>query len=299
MNKFLKDGVLSLVGLTDWLHSSGDLAELPATYYWSHAVVQQHDGDVSSNAMCLWWYDRGASPGYIHWRKLYEKGVQGQQNANDDTPILLHPQQVLPFGGARRSGQWLRPLRFAMSRHVACGLAIGARGPHQQGFYKPCKTAYCKTDTSSHHWKRSRDLFLQSLQYIFCHCFQKKVFPLNNYSKTVGNHLTSHIMSLSHYHMNTQPLLAFPHAKELSMAMIKTLYSRHYDIRTLFVSPADQGHAGIARDRVYVILALKGRVEEGLCIHQEKGADSAIWLLDFWLQWASKGGPSNSDHTWT
>ena len=86
-------------------------------------------------------------------------------------PMMTHQhcythKQVLPFGGARRSGQWLRPLRFAMSRHVACGLAIGARGPHQQGFYKPCKTAYCKTDTSSHHWKRSRDLFLQSLHIL-------------------------------------------------------------------------------------------------------------------------------------
>ena len=46
------------------------------------------------------------------------------------------------------------------------------------------------------------------------------------------------------------------------MAMIKALYARHYNIKALFVSPADQGHAGIARDRVYLILALKGRVEE-------------------------------------
>eukprot|EP00435_Cladocopium_sp_Y103_P042015 s1084_g11.t1 len=52
------------------------------------------------------------------------------------------------------------------------------------------------------------------------------------------------------------------HGKELSMGMIKRLYSRHYMMKVLRVSPADQGHAGIARDRIYVVLALKGRVEE-------------------------------------
>ena len=41
------------------------------------------------------------------------------------------------------------------------------------------------------------------------------------------------------------------------MAMIKRLYGRHYNIEQLFVSPADQGHAGIARERTYLILTLK------------------------------------------
>lgn len=154
------------------------------------------------------------------------------------------------------------------------GLRLGPEGPTSKVFISHAKL---------HIARQTPLLIIENVPetcfcnlYIFCHCFQKKVFPLNNYSKTVGNHLTSHIMSLSHYHMNTQPLLAFPHAKELSMAMIKTLYSRHYDIRTLFVSPADQGHAGIARDRVYVILALKGRVEEAFNVENMYAKVSAF-----------------------
>lgn len=46
------------------------------------------------------------------------------------------------------------------------------------------------------------------------------------------------------------------------MEMIKTLYAKHYDIEQLFVSPTDQGHAGIARDRLYLILALRGKVKQ-------------------------------------
>lgn len=42
--------------------------------------------------------------------------------------------------------------------------------------------------------------------------------------------------------------------------MIRTLYGKHYQIFKLPVCPADQGHAGISRDRIYLILTLKGKV---------------------------------------
>ncbi len=42
--------------------------------------------------------------------------------------------------------------------------------------------------------------------------------------------------------------------------MIHTLYGKHYHIFRLSVCPADQGHAGVSRDRIYLILALKGKV---------------------------------------
>jgi hypothetical protein len=54
----------------------------------------------------------------------------------------------------------------------------------------------------------------------------------------------------------------FPSHQELSMPMIMLLYSRYYAIKKLHVSPADQGHAGVDRDRIYLVLALKGKVEE-------------------------------------
>ena len=46
------------------------------------------------------------------------------------------------------------------------------------------------------------------------------------------------------------------------MPMIMLLYSRYYAIKKLHVSPADQGHAGVARDRIYLVLALKGKVSQ-------------------------------------
>ena len=46
------------------------------------------------------------------------------------------------------------------------------------------------------------------------------------------------------------------------MHMIERLYGRYYDVQKLLVSPADQGHAGMARKRVYLILARKGLVLE-------------------------------------
>ena len=46
------------------------------------------------------------------------------------------------------------------------------------------------------------------------------------------------------------------------MNMIETLYGRHYDIVQLFVSPADQGHAGVARNRTYLILTRKHVVRQ-------------------------------------
>eukprot|EP00913_Durusdinium_trenchii_P014154 g13282.t1 len=44
--------------------------------------------------------------------------------------------------------------------------------------------------------------------------------------------------------------------------MITYLYSKHYRIRCLRVMPAHQGHAGVARERVYLILTLKKSVVE-------------------------------------
>lgn len=44
------------------------------------------------------------------------------------------------------------------------------------------------------------------------------------------------------------------------MSMIMRLYGKHYAIKTLYVTPADQGHAAVARDRVYLILLLKAKV---------------------------------------
>eukprot|EP00435_Cladocopium_sp_Y103_P039076 s756_g10.t1 len=46
------------------------------------------------------------------------------------------------------------------------------------------------------------------------------------------------------------------------MTMIRKLYARHYDIQQLFVSPADQGHSGVARDRTYLVLTLKDKVTQ-------------------------------------
>lgn len=46
------------------------------------------------------------------------------------------------------------------------------------------------------------------------------------------------------------------------MDMICKLYSRHYNMQVLNVSPADMGHAGYARDRIYLILWLKGTVDQ-------------------------------------
>ena len=46
------------------------------------------------------------------------------------------------------------------------------------------------------------------------------------------------------------------------MTMIRQLYGRYYDIAQLFVTPADQGHAGVARTRTYLILTLKGVVRQ-------------------------------------
>ena len=46
------------------------------------------------------------------------------------------------------------------------------------------------------------------------------------------------------------------------MTMIEKLYGRYYNIDQLFVSPADQGFDGVARDRTYLVLARKGVVRQ-------------------------------------
>lgn len=46
------------------------------------------------------------------------------------------------------------------------------------------------------------------------------------------------------------------------MNMIAKLYSKYYNICVLKVSPQDQGHSGVARDRVYLVLTLKSQVEQ-------------------------------------
>ncbi len=44
------------------------------------------------------------------------------------------------------------------------------------------------------------------------------------------------------------------------MRMIQKLYGKYYAMMALFVAPSDQGHSGVARDRVYVILWLRSKV---------------------------------------
>ena len=63
--------------------------------------------------------------------------------------------------------------------------------------------------------------------------------------------------------------------------MIRQLYGRHYAIEQLFVKPGDQGHQGVARDRTYLILALKTAVvkkHEPRLVYQEWG-DSGTGLF--------------------
>ena len=40
---------------------------------------------------------------------------------------------------------------------------------------------------------------------------------------------------------------------------MKRLYGKHYNFYPIYVTPGDQGHTGVARDRVYVAMALKGK----------------------------------------
>jgi hypothetical protein len=46
------------------------------------------------------------------------------------------------------------------------------------------------------------------------------------------------------------------------MAMIMKLYSRHYEVEQLWSSPTDCGHSGVARDRTYLILWHREKVEK-------------------------------------
>ncbi|CAE7248679.1 unnamed protein product [Symbiodinium sp. CCMP2456] len=64
-----------------------------------------------------------------------------------------------------------------------------------------------------------------------------------------------------HIHLGT-PLLVIENVQELDMQMIRLLYGRYYHIQQLCVSPGDQGHAAVARDRTYLILARLGQVEQ-------------------------------------
>ena len=50
--------------------------------------------------------------------------------------------------------------------------------------------------------------------------------------------------------------------QELDDLMINKLYGRHYNIRKIVVCPADQGHFGSSRTRIYLIMTLKGKVIE-------------------------------------
>ncbi|CAK9059749.1 unnamed protein product [Durusdinium trenchii] len=58
------------------------------------------------------------------------------------------------------------------------------------------------------------------------------------------------------------PMLIIENVPDLDLGMITYLYSKHYRIRCLRVMPAHQGHAGVARERVYLILTLKKSVVE-------------------------------------
>ncbi|CAE7232731.1 unnamed protein product [Symbiodinium sp. CCMP2592] len=64
-----------------------------------------------------------------------------------------------------------------------------------------------------------------------------------------------------HVHLGT-PMLVIENVQELDMQMIMLLYGRYYDIQQLWVSPSDQGHSAVARDRTYLILARRGLVEQ-------------------------------------
>lgn len=46
------------------------------------------------------------------------------------------------------------------------------------------------------------------------------------------------------------------------MEVISKLYSSHYHVKGIQASPADQGHYGVKRNRLYLILTLKALVEE-------------------------------------
>ena len=46
------------------------------------------------------------------------------------------------------------------------------------------------------------------------------------------------------------------------MGMVQKLYGRHYDLHPLNISPEDVGHAGVARARVYIVMAYRGLVTE-------------------------------------
>ena len=44
------------------------------------------------------------------------------------------------------------------------------------------------------------------------------------------------------------------------MGMVRKVYGRHYEIHSIYMEPGDLGHSGVARSRLYLILALKGSV---------------------------------------
>ena len=67
---------------------------------------------------------------------------------------------------------------------------------------------------------------------------------------------------LPHVGLNSHPCLQLWLRQDLDKDMIAKLYSKHYTIRCLNVKPEHQGHSGVARERIYLILALKGLVEE-------------------------------------
>ena len=61
------------------------------------------------------------------------------------------------------------------------------------------------------------------------------------------------------------PPLAFAFPQGLRIKMIKRLYGEHYHIWTLRVEPADVGHAGVNRERLYLILSHRERTEQICC----------------------------------
>lgn len=74
-------------------------------------------------------------------------------------------------------------------------------------------------------------------------------------SPVFGSHAKMHIEKKTR-------MIVLENAPELSLEMIWTLYSRYYNIRILRVCPADFGHFGVRRDRIYLIMSLKEAVIE-------------------------------------
>ena len=58
--------------------------------------------------------------------------------------------------------------------------------------------------------------------------------------------------------------------------MIKRLYGEHYHIWTLRVEPADVGHAGVNRERLYLILSLANEQSKSVALYNSIAASRIL-----------------------